>query len=212
MLRHLILMVNLITMGVYENKIFPIINDYITKAFDHFRQVLLSHASGKVLEVGMGSGMTFGFYPDVVSKVDGIDPNLGMLKRLDSNIDPRITIHKARAEDLAFEDNTFDTVVCFLVLCSVSDVKKSLFEIKRVLKNDGKLLFFEHVAPITGSFHASLFKALNPIWKIPTCGCNLTRDTMSLMQECGFDVTLSAFDKRPSRIIPFIRGQAVISL
>ena len=193
-------------MNLYESKVFPSINDFLTKDFQDYRVELLKDATGDVLEVGMGSGMMFGLYPSSVKNVCAIDPNSGMLAKARAKDCNNIKILHGRAEQLSFEDNYFDTVVCFLVLCSVSDLDKSLKEIRRVLKKDGKLLFFEHIAHEKGTLRRGVSNLLNPLWKIGTCGCHLNRDTVVAMQNNGFLVDLIPFVKPISNLLPFARG------
>lgn len=198
-------------MNIYETKIFPFINDFITKDFDSHRKDLYKNSSGKVLEIGIGSGSEEHFYPDSVTSIDGIDPNKGMLKKAEEINDSRLRLHLGSCEDLPFEDNHFDTIINFLVLCSVSNIDKSISEIKRVLKHKGKILFFEHIAPPKGTRHRRLLERIDPYWQIPACGCHLVRDTGIILKENGFKLEFIEFKKVPSKVIPIIRGIARVN-
>jgi|SaaInlStandDraft_6_1057023.scaffolds.fasta_scaffold118391_2 ubiquinone/menaquinone biosynthesis C-methylase UbiE len=102
-------------MTFYETNIFPTLNDLVTKGFGRFRKDLLTMAKGKVLEIGMGSGMSFDFYPHAVTSVDAIDPNPSMLERAKEKPNTKIKLQLGQAEQLNFEDDSFDTIICFLV-------------------------------------------------------------------------------------------------
>ena len=110
------------------------------------RESLLAKASGRVLEIGGGTGVNLRYYEGVDSLVV-TEPEPAMLRRLHDRVRgqaPRAEIVQAPAEDLPFEDASFDTVVSTLVLCGV-DQERSLGEVRRVLRPGGRLFFLEHV-------------------------------------------------------------------
>ena len=112
------------------------------------RATLLARASGEVLEVGAGTGLNLTHYAGEVSTLTVTEPDASMLRRLEhvaGRIAQSTAILRAPAEDLPFEDATFDTVVSTLVLCGVDDQPRAVREIRRVLKPGGHLLFVEHV-------------------------------------------------------------------
>ena len=195
-------------MNFYETSVFPFLNDLATKEFEHFRQELFSQAFGDVLEVGIGSGLGHKFYSDKVDKIVGIDPNPGMISKAKEKInDSRFELCLGQCEDLPFEDQKFDFVISFLVLCSVANLELSLVEMKRVLKPNGKILFLEHIAP-EGRIKSLLFDSVNPLWKIPACGCNLNRKTIDIMEKVGFVVSSSKIPQKNDSFIPFVWGHA----
>ena len=111
------------------------------------RRRLLSEARGRVLEIGVGTGQSFPHYPDVDELV-GIEPSEPMLHRARQRAAEshrEVTLVEASAEQLPFEDDSFDTVVTMAVLCTVDDPARSLREIRRVLRPDGRFRFSEHV-------------------------------------------------------------------
>src|SRR5881397_2006314 len=101
------------------------------------RRELLSRASGRVLEIGAGTGVNIGYYPASVEAVVFTEPEEPMARRLEKKLaasDRRWSVLRAPAEALPFEDHSFDTAVCTLVLCTVSDPRRALAELRRVLK------------------------------------------------------------------------------
>ncbi|HVX46841.1 MAG TPA: class I SAM-dependent methyltransferase, partial [Mycobacteriales bacterium] len=112
------------------------------------RRKLLADASGDVLEIGGGTGANITAYGPQVRSITITEPDASMLRRLKRHAeaaDRPVTVLQAPAEDLPFEDHTFDTVVSTLVLCGVSDQQRAVNQIRRVLRPEGRLLFLEHV-------------------------------------------------------------------
>lgn len=168
-------------MNFYEESVFPHLNNWVTSKFKQYREELICNSHGEVLEIGFGSGLNLPFYNDQVSKIHALEPSKGMIENMKFQ-DKRVDIINASAEQIPLQDNSIDTVVSFLVLCTVNDLVKSLSEIKRVLKPNGKLLFFEHVNHQRG-LKRSIFNGINPIWKPLACGCNLNRDTINSIEQ-----------------------------
>src|SRR5262249_55913983 len=111
------------------------------------RQDLLADASGSVLEIGSGTGANLPIYNGNVEQLVLTEPEPAMLKRLQRTARrhaPHAKVLRAPAEDLPFDDGTFDTVVSTLVLCGVDDQARALREAHRVLRPGGRLLFLEH--------------------------------------------------------------------
>ncbi len=112
------------------------------------REGLLAQAAGRVLEIGGGTGANLAHYGPAVESLTITEPEVPMLKRLERRVGamaPAPIVLRAPAEDLPFEDATFDVVVSTLVLCGVDDQPRALREIRRVLAPEGRLLFLEHV-------------------------------------------------------------------
>jgi ubiquinone/menaquinone biosynthesis C-methylase UbiE len=160
------------------------------KGFSDIRQELLKEAKGNVLEIGSGTGLNVPFYtyPD---QVTALEPNPEMraksLQRAKIALIP-LEIIAGDAENLPFEDDTFDTVVGTLVLCSIPNPEKALREIHRVCKPDGTILFFEHIR-LNHRLWGSLQDFLTPVWKKLCDGCHLNRNSLELMEQTGFNVT-----------------------
>ena len=112
------------------------------------RTELVSQAAGTVLEIGGGTGANLAHYRPAVTSLTITEPDVSMLKRLERQVSaqaPATMVLRAPAEDLPFEDDTFDVVVSTLVLCGVDDQPRALREIRRVLRPGGRFLFLEHV-------------------------------------------------------------------
>ncbi len=159
---------------------------------DPVRRELVSQASGVVLEIGAGTGLNFPFYtPERCERVEAVEPDPAMLRyarqRLESAHLP-ITLTSASIEALPFADQTFDSVVVTLVLCSVADPLQGLQEILRVLRPGGTLLLLEHVRA-QGAVPARLQDALVPVTTRLFGNCHWNRDTAQLLQDAGFRIT-----------------------
>ena len=152
------------------------------------RQWVCSQARGQVLEVGMGTGRNLEYYPAGI-RLTGIDFSAPMLdvaneraKALGREVDLRV----GDAQDLEFPDESFDTVVFSLSLCSIPDDRKAIREAKRVLLPGGKLLLLEHVASPQRVVRA-IQRLLDWI-TIRTEGDHLVRDPLVHLQEEGFEI------------------------
>jgi ubiquinone/menaquinone biosynthesis C-methylase UbiE len=150
------------------------------------RRELLSQLHGDVLEIGAGTGANFEYYP-VDARVVALEPDPHMLKRAQAKLQPNIDLRQAPAESLPFGDASFDAVVSTLVLCTVDDVPRSLSEIRRVLRPDGKLVFMEHVRG--EGFAGRVQDVLKPAWKFFGAGCNLNRSTEAAVRDAAFEIT-----------------------
>ncbi|MEH7302919.1 MULTISPECIES: class I SAM-dependent methyltransferase [Neobacillus] len=156
------------------------------KKFKRIRNELISKAEGYVLEIGAGTGINFPLYKGV-EKVTAIEPSPHMIERSLSKMKQTvipIEMVQASAEELPFEDNTFDTVVATLVFCTIPNPEKALLEIQRVCKPEGSILLFEHVK-MKSQFLGALQEWLTPAWKKVCDGCCLNRNTMDLFQAHG---------------------------
>jgi len=153
------------------------------------RQKVVPQASGKVLEIGIGSGLNIPFYDaDKVEHLWGLDPSAEMWaiaqkNARDHHIDAEF-IHSG-AESIPLDDNCADSVLVTYTLCTIPDALVALSEIKRVLKPSGKLIFCEHgKAPDIGVERWQ--ERLNPVWKKLSGGCHLNRAVPQLLEQSGF--------------------------
>ena len=177
------------------------------------RQGLLAGASGKVLEIGGGTGLNLPLYgPSIELTVTEPDPP--MLKRLQRKVGeqrPAAKVLRAPAEDLPFEDGTFDTVVSTLVLCGVDDQPRALREVRRLLRPGGTLLFIEHVRSDEPGL-ARFQDRMNWLNRFVVC-CDCNRPTLQTIEATGFEVTQlerTILPKAPKFVRPLIVGTASV--
>jgi ubiquinone/menaquinone biosynthesis C-methylase UbiE len=164
------------------------------------RKETLAGLSGRVLDLGCGPGANFEFFPDTVTEPVAADPDPYMLERARkraAQLGRQIRIEQARAEELPYEDGSFDAVVCTLVLCTVDDPQRALREVARVLKPGGELRFFEHVRYENGP-GALLQDIVVPVWRWVGAGCHPNRRTAREMRRAGFQIrTIRRVDTVP---------------
>jgi ubiquinone/menaquinone biosynthesis C-methylase UbiE len=152
------------------------------------RARLLPAAKGRVLEIGIGSGLNLPHYGPSVTSVDGIDLSPPLLAMASKKVEGRyfpVTLHAGSAEALPFDAGTFDTVVSTWTLCSIADWAAALTEIRRVLKSDGAMLFIEHGRAPEDAV-ARWQDRLTPIWRRCAGGCHLSRDIAAMVRDTGF--------------------------
>jgi ubiquinone/menaquinone biosynthesis C-methylase UbiE len=179
-------------MGFYDGWLFPRVLDLVMrqKQMQPFRERIGKAASGRVLDVGIGSGLNLPFYGERADHVYGVDPSAELLlfaeERARKTPVP-VELLRGSGEALPLDDKSVDTVVMTFTLCTVTDAGKTLAEIRRVLKPGGLLLFAEHGrAPETGV--ARWQDRLTPVWKRVAGGCHLNRKPDDLMLSTGFRI------------------------
>ncbi len=177
---------------------------------------MLENISGNVLELGCGTGANLEFYPDSVKRLVLIEPSVHMRKQLQVKItsskQANIELLNDKAERVSFPDESFDAVICTLVLCSVNDLEKTLSEIHRVLKPQGKLYFIEHVAATNNNARYLWQCRLAFLWKYIAAGCHITRHTEDAIASAGFnigEIKRQSMRGVPAIVRPTIRGFAI---
>lgn len=156
--------------------------------FRRYRKKLASKSKGRVLEVGIGTGRNLPFYP-AACEITGVDISEKMVEEgriFALNLGIAINLLVMDAENLGFNDNTFDTVLCTLSLCTIPDPIRALSEMKRVCKSEGKILFLEHVRSYN-SFLSKVQDWLTPL-NVRKIGCHLNRDTLENTKKAGLKV------------------------
>lgn len=177
------------------------------------RRDVLAGAHGDVLEIGAGTGLNLGAYPGSVRSLTLADPEPSMVRRLEKHAGTApapATVVTAPAEALPFADDSFDTVVSTLVLCTVSDVDRALAEIRRVLRSPGRLVLIEHVR--AGDERLARWQdRLHAPWLRFGYGCHCNRDTRHALDHAGFTTTELAparWRRMPLIVSPLIAGTA----
>lgn len=176
-----------------------------------WRTELLADLRGQVLEVGAGTGASIPCYPEAVTELILAEPDPHMRRRLQARLDDRCRVIGDPIEALTVGDESFDAVVCSLVLCSVESPPAALRELHRVLRPGGQLLFIEHVAAWDNPGRLRWQHRVEPVWKRVAGNCHLTRDTERAIREAGFEIEQLERDtvrKVMPLVRPSIRGRA----
>jgi ubiquinone/menaquinone biosynthesis C-methylase UbiE len=161
------------------------------------RDFAAGEASGKVLEMGAGTGLNFDHFDwSKVETLDATEPDLHMLKRaqtkleaLPAEVQSKVKLHEAPAEALPFPDGSMDVVVATLVFCTVADPDKAFAEAWRVLRPGGQLRLIEHV--VGQGFSGGLQRVVQPVYGWVSAGCKLRRDTEADARRAGFDLEVT---------------------
>ena len=193
--------------------------DLVSRTYDFFaapmealgvrrrRRELLSAAAGRVLEVGVGTGLNLPLYPaGRVTEIVATDPNPNMLWQARARaalLRVPVQLLQASAEALPFRDQGFDTVVATLVFCSVDDPDRGLAEIRRVLRPGGRLLMLEHVRS-PHRIASALQGFVTPMTVRLAGGCHHDRDTVGAVRQAGFQI--EAIEPRSDRVFVTIRA------
>jgi ubiquinone/menaquinone biosynthesis C-methylase UbiE len=178
-------------MSFYQERVLPhLVHMSMRQAtFEPYRQRVVTAASGRVLEIGVGSGLNLPLY-HAATHVIGLDPSTTLLAMARARAADRTTSFEfleATAEAIPLPDQSMDTVVSTWTLCSIPDITRALTEIRRVLKTDGRLLFAEHgrsPEPRVVRWQ----DRLTPVWRRLAGGCHLNRPIDQLVRASGFRV------------------------
>jgi ubiquinone/menaquinone biosynthesis C-methylase UbiE len=177
-------------MGFYQNQILPLLIDLSMRQRNlaAYRNRVVAAAEGRVLEIGIGSGLNVPFYTQKAELVIGLDPSpklLSMARRAGRPASGPIEFIEGSAEAIPLEDRSIDTVVTTWTLCSIPDAPCSLREMCRVLKPGGRLLFVEHGRSPDPNVRWWQDR-LTPAWKRIGGGCHLNRAIGMLIEGAGF--------------------------
>ena len=178
-------------MGLYDKYILPKCLNCAcgSKPINYQRQKVVPLAKGKVLDIGIGSGLNIPFYSsDKIDKVIGIDPShelIELAKELANDSKASIELVIGSAESIPYPDNFFDTVLVTYTMCTIPNVAIANKEMWRVLKDDGRLIFCEHgLAP--DKKISKWQNRIDPFWGKIAGGCHLNRDIQKLITDAGF--------------------------
>jgi len=180
-------------MSFYDDKILPHLMHLGcgTKPFLKQREKVVPLAEGRILEIGMGSGINIPYYnPDKVEKLWGLEPSEGMRAKAESRVQFALFDFEwlsLPSEEIPLEEKSVDTIVLTYTLCTIPDWLAAVRQMRRVLKPGGKLLFSEHgKAPDIAV--RKWQNRINPLWKKIVGGCHLNRDIPQLLREGGFEI------------------------
>nr|WP_024309589.1 MULTISPECIES: class I SAM-dependent methyltransferase [unclassified Pseudomonas] len=180
-------------MGLYDRHILPHLIDFACGmgAVMKARSQIVPLAHGRVLEIGIGSGLNLSFYdPQRVEVVVGVDPSAEMqalARERAARCQVPVEMIALELGQIQAADASFDDIVCTFTLCTIPDAIAALREMRRVLKPGGRLLFCEHgLAPDLPVVRWQ--KRLTPLWKPLAGGCHLDRDIPALIGAGGFHI------------------------
>jgi len=177
----------------YEQRILPLLVDRAMRQrpLEPFRREVVPPARGRVLEVGVGSGLNLPLYGHAVEALVGLDPSprlLSMARQRDARDGARLRVLQASATEIPLGNASVDTVVLTWTLCSIPDPVAALREMRRVLSPAGALRFVEHgLSPLPRV--RSWQRRLTPIWRRLAGGCHLDRKVDDLLREAGFEIS-----------------------
>ena len=180
------------------------------------RRQTLAEATGRTLEVGAGTGLNHDLYPQAVTDLVLTEPFAPMARQLRARVaglDRLSSVVEAPAERLPFPDDSFNTVVVTLVLCTVADPAQALREIARVLEPGGRLLYMEHVRAEEPRL-ARWQDRLHGPWYVLGHGCHCNRDTLALLEASPLEVERAVRGRIPKAaplVRPLLRGSARVA-
>lgn len=180
-------------MGFYSRHILPRVVHLAcsSKPAMRQRQKIVPLASGRVLEVGLGSGLNLPFYDAArIERVWGLEPSMemaGMARRSAGALPFPFEIIGLPGEQIPLEDHSVDTVVVTYTLCTIQDTTAALAQMRRVLRPGGRLLFCEHGLAPDRSVRRQQ-SLVGPAWRLFGGGCNLDRDIPALLAAGGFRI------------------------
>jgi ubiquinone/menaquinone biosynthesis C-methylase UbiE len=202
---------------VADHRIFAAIYDRLLAASEdaglrEMRADLLRGADGRTLELGAGTGHNLPHYPASVTELVLTEPDRFMAARLRKHVAAEppaaavVEVVEAPAEELPFEDDSFDTIVSTLVFCTVEDPLRASAETKRVLRPGGELLYLEHVRSHDSERLARWQDRLERPWGWFAAGCHPNRSTEETLAHAGFELERLERDSFPeSRLTPWVR-------
>jgi ubiquinone/menaquinone biosynthesis C-methylase UbiE len=179
-------------MGFYDDRILPHVINLAMSSREllPYRERVLSSARGRVLEIGIGSGLNLPFYGSQVEEILGLDPVprlIAMAQGAAERTNTPVTFITGSAEAIPLDEHSIDTVATTWTLCSIPNAVRALREMRRVLKPGGQLLFVEHgLAPEEGV--RKWQNRLTPLWKRIGGGCHLNRPIGALIESAGFAI------------------------
>ena len=202
-------------MGFYAEWILPPLVDLSmrNKQLRPYRERTAGAAEGRVLDIGIGSGINLPFYARNTREIFGLDPSLPLLTRARSKA-PRtqtpVHLLEGSAERIPLADHSMDTIVMTWTGCSIPEICAALEEMRRVLRPGGCLLFVEHGRAPEPRV-ARWQDRLNPFWQRLSGGCRLNRKIDDLLSDAGFriDRLATGYIPGPKIMTFFYEGAAM---
>jgi ubiquinone/menaquinone biosynthesis C-methylase UbiE len=202
-------------MGFYAEWILPSLIDLSmrNKRLRPYRERVAGAAEGRILDVGIGSGLNLPFYARQAQEIFGLDPLPRLLARTQSNAQHMqipIYLLEGSAERIPLADRSMDTIVMTWTGCSIPEVGTALREMRRVLKPGGRLLFVEHGRAPEPAV-ARWQDRLDPFWRRLSGGCHLNRKIDDLLSDAGFhiDRLATGYIPGPKIMAFFYEGSAM---
>ncbi|MEJ0049432.1 MAG: class I SAM-dependent methyltransferase [Rhodospirillales bacterium] len=179
-------------MNLYDRYVLPRLLALVMRQelFVPFRKRIGAAAQGRVLEIGIGSGLNLPFYGPAVREVTGVDPSPVLLRLAGdraAGLKLALAVRQGPAETLPFDDGSFNTVVTTWSLCTIGDPVAALREVRRVLAPGGRLLFAEHGLSPDASV-ARWQNRITPVWKHIAGGCHANRPIDRLIEAAGLRI------------------------
>jgi ubiquinone/menaquinone biosynthesis C-methylase UbiE len=203
-------------LGVYHRCMLPWLLDLGMRQSQlaRLREQLVVAARGRVLEIGIGSGLNIPFYPRTIEVLIGVEPSREMLAKAHRHaawVHFPVQLMEGEAENLPLEDCSIDSVVTTWTLCSVRDPMAALRQIRRVLRPGGRLIFIEHgLAPEAGVRRWQ--ERITPLWRRIAGGCHLNRPIDDLIGQSGLrlaEIETGYLVRGPRPFTFHYRGQAL---
>jgi ubiquinone/menaquinone biosynthesis C-methylase UbiE len=202
-------------MTFWDDRILPRLLDFSMRQerLSAYRSRWVPQARGRVLEIGVGSGLNLPFYGPEATTVIALDASPRLLEMARAARPPEradtIELIEGSAESIPIDDRSVDTVLTTWTLCSIDDVDAALREMRRVLKPSGELLFVEHGR----SPDARVVRwqdRLTPLWRKIAGGCHLNRPIRELLERAGFELERieTGYMKGPKPMTFIYQGRA----
>jgi ubiquinone/menaquinone biosynthesis C-methylase UbiE len=202
-------------MGIYSRYVLPRLTHLSMRQAQlrAYRERVVGGATGRVLEIGFGSGLNLPYYNETVDEIIDIDSSPGMLALAERSVasSPRkVTLIARSAHDLPLDDKSIDTIVVTWSLCSIVDVRRALMEARRVLRPDGQMRFVEHGQ--TPDPKVAIWQdRLTPLWRRCAGGCHLNRKMDDLVRGAGFQLPelTTGYARGPRAMTFMYEGKAI---
>ena len=179
-------------MGFYHDVILPRLCHFAmrNRQLTPYRQQVVAAAEGRVLEIGIGSGLNLPFYQAEPNEIFGLEPSpqlVAMARRVADRSATPVHLIEGSAEQIPLDTGGIDTVVTTWTLCTIPHAHTALGEMRRVLKPGGRLLFVEHGQAPEHNVRKWQDR-LTPVWVVVSGGCHLNRPIRSLIESAGFQI------------------------